>query len=107
MKMTQISRFFGFKCLITAALFCLSGNVIGEALGRHPLNDSAPIQTSVLKSEIKDFLATEIAAHFGDIKSLNPPPDRVFGALTTGEFSWGSYMRALAAQAELSGNRTI
>jgi hypothetical protein len=65
------------------------------------------ISTAALGSEINDFMAKELAAHFGDIKSLNPPPDRVFNALTVGEFSWGSFARALAAQADLGGNRTI
>jgi hypothetical protein len=74
-----------------------------------PVSEKAPVSvsTAALKSEIKDFTAREIALHFGDIKSLTPPPDRVMGALTVGEFSWGSFARALAAQADLGGNRTI
>lgn len=70
-----------------------------------------PAQTSVstaaLNAEIREFAVREIAAHFADIKTLNPPPDRVQGALTVGEFSWGSYARALAAQADIGGNKTI
>ena len=66
-----------------------------------------PISTAALKAEGKEFTAREIAAHFADIKTLNPPPERVFGALTIGEFSWGSFMRALAAQADIGGSRTI
>lgn len=65
------------------------------------------ISTESLKSEVRDFMAREIAAHFGEIKSLNPPPERVFGALTVGEFSWGSFARALAAQADIGKNQTI
>lgn len=60
-----------------------------------------------LGRDINEFMAREIAAHFGNIKTLDPPPDRVFNALTVGEFSWGSFARALAAQADLGGNRTI
>ena len=52
-------------------------------------------------------MAREIAAHFENIKTFQPPPDRVFGGLTVGEFSWGSFARALAAQADIGGNRTI
>ena len=66
-----------------------------------------PVATAELKAEVREFMAREIAAHFADIKSLNPPPDRVFNALTVGEFSWGSFARALAAQADIGGNRTI
>ncbi len=65
------------------------------------------ISTAALKAEGKDFTAREIAAHFGEIKTLNPPPERVFGALTVGEFSWGSFMRALAAQTDIGGTLRI
>jgi hypothetical protein len=65
------------------------------------------ISTADLDSEIRAFLAREVAAHVQDIKSLDPPPDRVVGALTTGEFSWGTFMRALAAYSDLSETRTV
>jgi hypothetical protein len=65
------------------------------------------VSTAELRTEVRDFMAHEIAVHFGDIKTLDPPPDRVMGALTVGEFSWGSFMRALAAQADIGGNREI
>jgi hypothetical protein len=65
------------------------------------------VSTATLKSEVKEFTAREIAAHFADIKTLDPPPDRVFNALTVGDFSWGSFARALAAEAEIGGNRMI
>ena len=65
------------------------------------------VSTAALNSEIKDFTAREIAAHFADIKSYDPPPERVLNALTVGEFSWGSFARALAAQADIGGSQTI
>jgi len=65
------------------------------------------IFTKDLDSEIREFTSKEIAAHFADIKNMNPPPERVFNALTTGDFSWGSFARTLAADADFSGNRTI
>lgn len=65
------------------------------------------ISTIVLRSEINEFLSREVAAHCENIKTMNPPPDRVFNALTVGEFSWGSFARALAAQADIGGNKTI
>lgn len=67
----------------------------------------AQTATANLKAEVKAFSRDEIAKHFGEIKTLNPPPARVFGALTVGEFSWGSFMRALAAESDSGGNRTI
>ena len=69
--------------------------------------DSASIITADLDKEIRQFLSREIAAHVADIKSLDPPPDRVVGALTTGEFSWGTFMRALAAYSDLARTRTV
>lgn len=60
-----------------------------------------------LNKEIKDFFAREVAVHFGEIKSLNPPPSRVNGSITTGEFTWGSFMRVIAAQSEVSGSSKI
>jgi hypothetical protein len=72
---------------------------------------SAPISTTVktadLRAEVTDFLAKELAAHLSDIKSLNPPPDKVLGAGSRGEYTWGTFMRSLGAYAELSGNSTL
>ncbi len=61
------------------------------------------ISIAEFKSEITEFLGSELAAHLKAIDSLNHPPDKIYGAGTTGEFSWGTFMRALAAYAELSG----
>ena len=63
--------------------------------------------TSALNSEIRDFMAKEVAIHFADIKSLNPPPDRVNGSITTGEYTWGSFMRVVAAQSDIGGTQVI
>lgn len=65
------------------------------------------IETATLKSDVNDFLGKELANHFAAIKSLEPPPDRVLGVPTTGEFSWGTFMRALAAYAETTGNKEL
>jgi hypothetical protein len=56
------------------------------------------IQTSILNQQVRDFLEREVSAHVADIRTLDPPPDRVVGALTTGEFSWGTFMRMLGAR---------
>jgi hypothetical protein len=69
--------------------------------------DASPIQTAVLDRQIRDFLQKEVTAHVADITTLDPPPDRVVGALTTGEFSWGTFMRTLGAYSELAGTKTI
>jgi hypothetical protein len=86
----------------------------GSAIGVVPVGvaaQAAPEKTVIsavaLTTEVGNFVDREVAAHFENIKSLNPPPESVFGALTTGDFSWGSYARTLAAEADISGQRII
>ena len=93
-----------FKIFIFTLLACCGLPHGARAQADAP---AGTVSTAALKAEIRAFTAREIAAHFADIKTLNPPPERVRGALTVGEFSWGSYARALAAEADLGGERTI
>src|SRR5688572_18899347 len=94
------------SCLILAVV---GAGVVGGTPFRmlaQPKAIRSDIATAEIRSEVNDFLAKEVAMHFADIKTLNPPPEKVFNALTVGDFSWGSFARALAAQADLGGNRT-
>jgi hypothetical protein len=70
---------------------------------------TAPSQIDLSKfnQQVRSFLQSEVTAHVADIKTLDPPPERVVGALTTGEFSWGSFMRTLGAYSECFETRTI
>ena len=102
MSVKELSNRFGF--LWAAMAFCLV--VQAETIAQGNLSRKN-ISTASIKKEVGEFLEREIAAHFADIKTLHPPPERVLGALTVGEFSWGSFMRALGAQADFGGNRTI
>ena len=101
--MTKKIMFVWVKLLVflTVSIIC-SIHIFAQ-----PNQDKTKILTSVLNSEVKDFFAREVAVHFGDIKSLNPPPDKVNGSITTGEYTWGSFMRVLAAQSEISGSSKI
>jgi hypothetical protein len=65
------------------------------------------VSTSTLKDEVNTFLGRELAVHLSAIKSLDPPPERVLGVPTTGEFSWGTFMRSLAAYSEATGQREL
>lgn len=56
--------------------------------------------TASLKADVDAFFDREVVAHLSQIPVDGPLPDRVNGALTTGEFSWGTFVRALAAYAE-------
>ena len=70
-------------------------------------SEAKQVRTADLDREIRDFLQREISVHVADIKSLDPPPDRVVGALTTGEFSWGTFMRTLGDYSAFVGTNTI
>ena len=65
------------------------------------------IEVSDFNQQVRSFLQSEVAAHVADIKALDPPPERVVGALTRGEFSWGSFMRTLGAYSECFETKTI
>src|ERR1044072_3404761 len=68
---------------------------------------ASTVTTASLRDDVNTFLGKELAAHLSAIKSLDPPPDQVLGVPTTGEFSWGTFMRALAAYSETTGNREL
>src|SRR5260370_13117370 len=65
------------------------------------------IDVSDLNQQVRSFLQSQVTSHVADIKTLDPPPERVVGALTTGEFSWGSFMRTLGAYSECFETKTI
>src|SRR6267143_7277103 len=68
---------------------------------------ASTVRTEDLDSEVRSFLAKEMAAHLSNIPSYDPAPEKVFAAATTGEYTWGSFMNAVGAYAELSGNRVL
>jgi hypothetical protein len=88
--------------IILACLFCVNCDSLAQTS-----SDALQIQTSTLDRQIREFLHREVTAHVSDIKSLDPPPDRVVGALTTGEFSWGTFMRTLGAYSKFAGTKMI
>jgi hypothetical protein len=65
------------------------------------------VSTATLREDVNTFLGKELAVHLAAIKSLDPPPERVLGVPTTGEYSWGTFMRSLAAYAESTGQREL
>jgi hypothetical protein len=98
----------GKLCIVRAAGVVLAGLLMVTCkLSAQTRADAAQIEVADLNRQIRDFLEREVTAHVADLKTLNPPPDRVVGALTTGEFSWGTFMRTLAAYSEFAGTRTI
>ena len=101
-------RWGAFACLTAGLAAAIPGSVRAQsAVSPQTESRVSLVRTSDLDRQIRQFLEREITAHVADVKSLDPPPERVVGALTTGEFSWGTFMRALAAYTELSGKRTV
>ena len=94
--MTQIRR----SKLVFICVICVPLLVSVQARGN-------TVSTANFREEVNTFLGKELAAHLGAIKSLDPPPDRILGVPTTGEFSWGTFMRSLAAYADTTGNREL
>ena len=85
-----------------ALKFSLIGVLLLAASAR-----ASTVSTAALRDEVNDFLGRELAVHLGAITTLDPPPDRVLGVPTTGEFSWGTFMRSLAAYADTTGKREL
>jgi hypothetical protein len=56
--------------------------------------------------EIRSFIEPEVTTDGADIKTLEPFPDRVVSPLTTGEFSWGTFMRTLGEYSEYADRKT-
>ena len=73
--------------------------------GQSSRSESVPVDK--FNQELTDFVGQQLEAHIADIKTLNPPPKRVMNALTTGEFSWGAFMRSLASYSVISGKREL
>jgi hypothetical protein len=69
--------------------------------------DEKPLDVRALATDIDQFLLREVTAHFAAIPALDPPPERVLDAKTVGDFSWGTFMRALAAESEHAGQTTL
>jgi len=72
-----------------------------------PFTTAHSIAVADLDRDVRAFLSREMTAHLADIHQLDPPQTRVVGALTTGEYTWGTFMRALAVYGELSGEKTL
>lgn len=83
----------------------LLGAVAVSANAQRPSVAQPAVSASQFTAEVDAFLKREMAAHIADIKTL--PQELVVTALTTGEFSWGTFLRSAAVCAALSGDKTI
>jgi hypothetical protein len=96
-----------------ATLFLVFASLVNIANSSSAIAQSSVTANTItvaaadLHKEVNDFLAKELSAHLADIKTLQPPPARVVGTPTTGEFSWGTFMYALARYANTTGQREL
>ncbi len=96
-----------------ATLFLIFASLVNIANSSSAIAQSSvtantkTVAAADLHKEVNDFLAKELSAHLSDIKTLQPPPARVVGTPTTGEFSWGTFMYALARYANTTGQREL
>ena len=95
----------GKLCVVRAAGVVLAGLLMVTCkLSAQTRAHAAQIEVADLNRQIRDFLEREVTAHVADIKTLNPPPDRVVSALTTGEFSWGTFISPWPPTPNLPGH---
>jgi hypothetical protein len=87
--------------VVLFSICLLSLVVIGGAQSR------SMVSTDQLSTEITQFLSTEIAAHIAGVHTFEPPQDRVLDARNGGEFSWGTFARAVAAISSLTGETRV
>jgi hypothetical protein len=91
------------QLLVLIALFLAT---TGASLQSKPPLASS-VEREALRVEVSQFLNRELTTHLSEISTLDPPPKRVQGAGTTGQYTWGTSMRAIAAYAEMSGQRAL
>src|SRR6266404_3548849 len=90
--------------LLTRSVLLLTAHA-ASAHARSPAPTT--IETSSFDKEVTDFFTQEMTAHLNEIKSYDPPPDKVFGAGTTGEYTWGSFMNSVGAFAALTESNKL
>src|SRR5216683_4273747 len=91
--------------LVLALLLVLTTPIYSAAQIQPAISRS--VRSAELDTEVKEFLSKELALHLADIKSYDPPPDKVLGGGATGEYTWGTFMNALGAYAALSKNQRL
>jgi hypothetical protein len=92
-----------FRIVIIAVLLATTG-LFG---GSHSAAVVDSIDRETLSAEISHFLDEQLTVHIAAIPSLDNPPDRVLGAGTTGEYTWGTFMRSIGAYVDMSGKRQL
>src|SRR5258708_4564554 len=65
------------------------------------------VSTEQFSGEVTEFLGKELSSHLADVRTPGVAQERVVGAQTLGEFSWGTFARSLASYSVLTNNRAL
>ncbi len=80
---------------------------IASAAQTAAAGNAGEVSAKEFDQHVTEFLGREISAHVADLNSLDPPQPYIVGARTGGEFTWGTFMRAVASYSALSGDTTL
>jgi hypothetical protein len=92
------SKFLAIATIIAASTLPVLADI---------LPGSQMVSTEQFATNATHFLQTEIAAHAAAVTNLNPPQKMVLSVPTAGDFTWGSFMRAVAECSALTGETNI
>ena len=91
-------------CLVTALTFTAFASLVaGSGVGQ----GAQFISTDEFTAKACSFLGSEITAHVAAVNSIDPPQALVLSVPTKGDFTWGSFMRAIAVCSAMSGQRNL
>jgi hypothetical protein len=65
------------------------------------------VSADQFSAEVTQFLQREITAHVEAVTNVDPPQKTVLGVPTAGDFTWGSFMRAVNEVSALTGQTNI
>ena len=79
----------------------------GMSFASEPASQPARVNSDEFTADVTQFLRNELVAHVDAVKTLDPPQPMVLGVGTGGDFTWGSFMRAITEVTALTGEKTV
>lgn len=88
-------------CLVTPLILTFA------SIGLAPAHAEQAVDREKFARDVTTFLQREITAHVEAVTNLDPPQNMVLGVPTAGDFTWGSFMRAVSDVSALTGQTNI
>jgi hypothetical protein len=85
----------------------LSFALVRIAVASEPTSQPSLVNSDQFTADVTQFLRTELAAHVEAVRTLDPPQTSVLGVGTGGDFTWGSFMRAITEVTALTGEKSV